>query len=150
AGEGAHVIVVGELRIDCAHRLSIGVIPLGKASVVVHVGRRIVHGEGMTQRLFSRGSVGSKTVGSACIVIGLSQCPHSRTLGHLHPGDVVVRASGIGNPPVAHSAIGIQLDDFLKTSYGLCTMKAITPNKSSIKPGLCFCGTGCYGPTITA
>src|SRR5262249_13595976 len=98
------------------HRLSIGVIPLGKASVVVNVGRRIAHGEGMTKRLFSRGSLGSKTVGSACILISLSQCPHSRTLGHLHPADVVVRASGIGHPLVAHSAIGIQRDDFLKTS----------------------------------
>ena len=53
---------MGELRIDFAHCLSIGVIPLGKESVVIHLGRRIANGEGMTKRLFSRGSVDGKTL----------------------------------------------------------------------------------------
>jgi hypothetical protein len=50
------------------------------------------------------------------------------------PGLVIEWAGGVGDAPVAHRALGVQLDDFPETAHRLFLVKCVAPDQATHKP----------------
>ncbi len=132
----ANVWVIRECPIHLPHRVGIGVVP--GIAVFGWRWRWTALCQRPNECLFNVGSIAHPGEGG----LGRRMGSFER-LGHVGvterlPGLVVVGAECVGDAPIGHGAIRVNLRRLLKASDRFLVVKAIAPDQAAIEPQLSF------------
>ena len=117
-----------------AHLDGEGLVP-GRL-VLDHLALRVARRQRADQRLLDRRGVGRGSQGALHgVVRGFERALLAGRIVAV-PGQVVVRAGGVGDAPVRHGAAGIGLERLLETLDRFGMVEAVEPVQSAIEPEL--------------